>query len=64
MLIDSFGKPFYLVEVLAFFLKILKKFLMCKLQFRVNIISADIHWVIAVPVELNQLIREAAGLVS
>ena len=67
MSINSFEEPFYLVEVLAFFLKYLKQCLMGKFELDVpqeRIVVADIHWVIIVPVELKQLIREAASLVS
>ena len=66
MSITSNGEPFYLVEVLAFVLKYLKQVLIQKLEITVAeaIVIADIHWVIAVPVKLNHLIREAASLVS
>ena len=66
MSITSFGEPFYLVEVLAFILKHLKQELIWQDErtfARAGVLS-DVHWVITVPVELNQLIREAAGLVS
>ena len=64
--ISSLEGPFYLVEVLAFFLKHLKQLLMRQLGTvsKEAIISADIHWVIAVPVGLSQLVQEAACLVS
>ena len=63
MSITSFEEPFYLVEVLAFFLKYLKQLLMRQLQLYVD--AADIHhWVIIVPVGFNKLIREAVSLVS
>lgn len=64
-ILTSFGESFYLVEVLAFILKSLKQPLMKQLcAVCAAVIPADIHWVITVPEELNQLIREAAGLVS
>ena len=62
MSITSFEEPFYLVEVLAFFLKYFEQILMRQL-YKVNATHIH-HWVIIVPVEFNKLIREAAGLVS
>ena len=68
MPITSFEEPFYLVEVLALILKYLKQLLMRRLDIifadHEAIMPADIHWVITVPVEWNQLVRESACLVS